>query len=90
MIAAVVRGARRVWLLPVRFYQRVISPLTPPSCRYSPSCSQYAIDAVEGRGIFLGTLLAAWRILRCNPLFAGGHDPVCLPGCGGEREEGVS
>lgn len=76
MIGEVVQRLRRAWLLPVRFYQRVISPLTPPSCRYSPSCSCYAIEAVERRGIIWGTCLAAWRILRCNPLFKGGHDPV--------------
>jgi hypothetical protein len=67
---------KRLWLAPVRWYQRWVSPLTPPSCRYSPSCSQYAIEAVERRGIVRGSLLALWRLLRCNPLLAGGHDPV--------------
>lgn len=67
---------RRLLTAPIRWYQRVISPLTPPSCRYSPSCSQYAIEAVERRGVVRGVLLALWRILRCNPLFPGGHDPV--------------
>ncbi len=79
MTHRVLAAARRLWLLPVRFYQRVISPLTPPSCRYSPSCSCYAIEAVERRGIIAGTFLTAWRILRCNPFFAGGHDPVPVP-----------
>lgn len=67
---------RRLWLTPVRWYQRVLSPLKPPTCRYAPSCSQYAIEAVENRGIIRGTLFAIWRVLRCNPLFSGGHDPA--------------
>lgn len=67
---------KRLWLAPVRWYQRFISPLTPPTCRYVPSCSQYAIEAVEHRGIVRGTLLTLWRLIRCNPLLRGGHDPV--------------
>lgn len=64
-------------LLPVVFYRRVLSPLKrTPSCRFLPTCSEYAIDAVKSRGIVVGTSLAVWRILRCNPLFHGGHDPV--------------
>ena len=64
-------------LLPVRFYRAVISPLKPvPSCRYLPTCSEYAVTAVKQRGIVVGSLLAVWRILRCNPLFRGGFDPV--------------
>lgn len=75
------RALQRMWLAPVRFYRRYLSPLKRrPSCRYLPTCSEYAIEAVESRGVLLGTLKAAWRVLRCNPLFSGGYDPVCPPG----------
>jgi putative membrane protein insertion efficiency factor len=68
-----------VWLvlLPVHVYRAVISPLKrAPSCRFLPTCSEYALDAVKQRGIVMGAALAAWRILRCNPLCHGGFDPV--------------
>ena len=60
----------------IRFYQRRISPLLPPMCRYYPTCSQYAVEAIEIHGAFKGSMLAALRILRCNRLFPGGYDPV--------------
>jgi len=60
----------------IRVYQKVISPALPRSCKYYPSCSQYAIDAVRHYGLARGTVLAAWRLLRCNPLSLGGYDPV--------------
>lgn len=60
----------------LRFYQRSISPYTPPRCRYYPTCSNYAIQAVEERGVCIGGLLALRRFLRCNILFPGGYDPV--------------
>jgi putative membrane protein insertion efficiency factor len=60
----------------LRGYQRFVSPLLPRSCRYSPTCSQYMIDAIRRKGFVLGLLKGAWRILRCNPLFPGGYDPV--------------
>lgn len=60
----------------LRFYQLVISPMTPPSCRYYPSCSSYAITALERFGPIKGTYLAVWRVLRCNPWSAGGVDHV--------------
>ena len=60
----------------IRCYQRKISPLFPPRCRYYPTCSQYAVTAIERFGIIRGGLLAVWRLLRCNPLFPGGLDPV--------------
>lgn len=64
-------------LLPVKFYRRVLSPMKrTPSCRYLPTCSEYALEAVQTRGIVVGTGLSIWRILRCNPLFHAGHDPV--------------
>ena len=60
----------------IRFYQREISPLSPPRCRYIPTCSQYALEAVEKYGAIKGTSLATKRILRCNPFHKGGYDPV--------------
>lgn len=68
-----------VWLvlLPVHVYRVALSPLKRgPSCRFLPTCSEYALDAVKQRGIVVGLALAAWRILRCNPLVRGGFDPV--------------
>jgi len=78
-----------VWLvlLPVHAYRMVVSPLkSRPTCRYLPTCSEYAITAVKQRGIVMGVALAAWRILRCNPLGAGGYDPV-PPRCVGACQE---
>jgi putative membrane protein insertion efficiency factor len=64
-------------LLPVVLYRRWISPLKRgPSCRYLPTCSEYAVEAVKTRGIVVGSWLAVWRVLRCNPLFHAGYDPV--------------
>ena len=60
----------------IRFYQREISPLSPPRCRYIPTCSQYALEAVEKYGAIKGTFLATKRILRCNPFHKGGYEPV--------------
>ncbi|MBE7028413.1 MAG: membrane protein insertion efficiency factor YidD [Ruminococcaceae bacterium] len=60
----------------IRFYRKYISPLKAPSCKFYPTCSQYAIDAIEKKGLFLGLILAVWRILRCNPFSRGGYDPV--------------
>jgi len=68
-----------VWLvlLPVHVYRVALSPLKrAPSCRFLPTCSEYAVTAVEQRGILVGVALAVWRILRCNPLCAAGYDPV--------------
>lgn len=77
-----------VWvvLLPVFIYRRVLSPLKrAPTCRYLPTCSAYAVEAVQTRGIIVGGMLAMWRLLRCNPLFRGGYDPV--PGACAHRNE---
>ena len=60
----------------IRLYQRRISPLLPRRCRYHPTCSAYAVQAIESFGILRGSVLAVWRILRCNPFSHGGHDPV--------------
>ena len=75
------------WLLVrlVDFYRRFISPALPPLCRYQPSCSQYARKALTRHGAIKGSLLASWRILRCNPLGRGGYDPV--PPAGRWRRE---
>lgn len=66
------------WLLmlPIRFYRRFISPLTPPSCRFTPTCSEYAIEAITKHGPFKGTWLAIRRVLRCRPGGGSGFDPV--------------
>ncbi len=63
-----------LWLL--RAYKWAISPMFPPSCRYVPTCSEYAMEAVERYGALRGGLMAAWRLLRCHPLARGGYDPV--------------
>ncbi len=60
----------------IRLYQRWVSPLLPPRCRYHPTCSAYAMQAIQSFGILRGCVLAVWRILRCNPFSHGGHDPV--------------
>ena len=63
-------------LIAIRFYQRWISPLLPPTCRFYPSCSHYAYEAIEKYGLLKGGALAAWRILSCNPYNKGGFDYV--------------
>ena len=63
-------------ILPIRFYQRFISPLTPPSCRFTPTCSQYAVEALRKHGPVKGLYLAIRRILRCHPWGGYGYDPV--------------
>ncbi len=68
--------ARALFLLPVRVYRRLVSPLLPQRCRYYPTCSHYATDAVERYGVMRGSVLAVWRLLRCNPWSAGGIDHV--------------
>lgn len=60
----------------LRGYKHVLSPLLPPACRFIPTCSQYALDAVAKHGVPRGLLLACWRLLRCHPLSKGGYDPV--------------
>ena len=90
---------KRVLIAPIRFYQRWLSPLKRrPSCRYVPTCSQYALEAIESRGVLVGSLKALWRLLRCNPLFRGGYDPVdggekmrhLAPSCGHDHELAAS
>ena len=67
-------------LILVKFYRHCISPLTPASCRFTPTCSAYGLEAYEKRGFFAGTVLTLWRILRCSPLSPAGFDPVPLTG----------
>jgi len=64
---------------PIRFYRRFLSPLKPPMCRFHPTCSAYAIEALETHGLLRGMGYACWRILRCQPFCRGGHDPVPPP-----------
>jgi uncharacterized protein len=71
-----VTALRIVLLAPVRLYQRAISPALPARCKYHPTCSQYAVDAVRRYGVLRGVVLAAWRLLRCNPWSHGGVDYV--------------
>ena len=66
----------KLLILPIRFYQRFISPLTPPACRYTPTCSQYAVEAIRRHGPVRGLWLAIKRISRCHPWVGSGYDPV--------------
>ena len=70
------RVVRLVAIAPIRVYQRVISPAFGERCKYYPSCSEYAVQAISTFGIIRGLILAAWRLLRCNPFSHGGLDPV--------------
>ena len=77
-----------IWL--IRLYQKFISPLKPPSCRFTPTCSAYAIEAFRKRGFFVGLILTVSRILRCNPFSRGGYDPVPERGFRNPRNKEVS
>ena len=70
---------RRAATLPLRVYRRFLSPLKPPMCRFSPTCSAYAIEAIEVHGLVRGSGHAIWRILRCHPLCKGGERSDCNP-----------
>jgi uncharacterized protein len=71
-----VKAAVRVLQAPILVYQRVISPALPRRCKYEPTCSAYALGALQEFGILRGLVLATWRVLRCNPFSHGGYDPV--------------
>ena len=68
--------AREVAIAPIRVYQKLISPAFPRRCKYEPTCSRYAVQAIRRYGILRGSVLAGWRLLRCNPWSHGGFDPV--------------
>ncbi len=65
-----------ILILPIRFYQKFLSPLFPPTCRFYPTCSSYSIECIQVHGPIKGLFLSVKRILKCNPLFKGGYDPV--------------
>jgi putative membrane protein insertion efficiency factor len=67
---------KQLLLKAVHFYRKKISPTKPPCCRFTPTCSQYALTAIERFGAWKGFWMAVWRVLRCNPLCKGGYDPV--------------
>lgn len=71
-----VDAPRDAALLTIRGYQRFVSPVLPPACRFTPSCSVYGYEAIAKYGIIKGGTLAVWRVLRCNPFGRGGYDPV--------------
>jgi len=60
----------------IRVYQIILSPISRPSCRFYPTCSQYAVEAIEKKGIVVGVLKSIWRVIRCNPFGGSGYDPV--------------
>lgn len=67
---------KKLLLALIKFYRSAISPHTAPSCKYTPTCSQYGMEAIERFGALKGSALTIWRILRCNPFSKGGYDPV--------------
>ena len=67
---------KKLFILPIRFYQKYISPIKGPCCRFTPTCSEYAVEAILEWGVIVGLLLALWRVLRCNPFGKCGEDPV--------------
>ncbi len=89
-----IRIGRSLLLFALRCYKNWISPALPAACRYVPTCSEYALEAVEHFGVFRGGLKAAWRLLRCNPFARGGLDPVVKynppADCTGHMHENLS
>ena len=67
---------RLIFVFLIRLYQKFVSPLFPPSCRFYPSCSEYAVQAFKKYGVLKGGAKSVWRILRCNPFNKGGYDPL--------------
>ncbi|MCQ2385705.1 MAG: membrane protein insertion efficiency factor YidD [Clostridia bacterium] len=78
-VSFMLMNARKLSVLPVKVYRTILSPLKPPCCRFTPTCSAYAVEAFQNRGFFVGLFLTVWRLLRCNPFFKGGYDPVPYP-----------
>ena len=81
------RALRALFTLPIVLYRRFLSPLKPPMCRFHPTCSAYAQEAILVHGVLKGTALAVWRILRCQPFAQGGLDPVPPLGAWRPRDE---
>lgn len=81
---------RRLAISLISFYQRAISPLLPPMCRFTPTCSEYAKMAYEKHGIVRGTWLTVNRLSRCTPFHPGGYDPPPGCGCGAMHADGVT
>ena len=82
--------ARTVAQVPIHVYRRVVSPALPARCKYYPSCSAYALQAIGTYGILRGAVLAGWRLLRCNPFSHGGYDPVSAQTLFRERRKPAS
>lgn len=76
VLEAMKRVARSSAIAPILVYRHVVSPAIPRRCKYEPTCSRYAIDAIREYGILKGLVLAGWRLLRCNPWSHGGYDPI--------------
>ena len=76
IIRKIYRGASIPFIWMIRLYKAALSPLLPPSCRFFPTCSEYAVEALKKHGLFFGVYLSVRRILRCNPFCRGGYDPV--------------
>jgi putative membrane protein insertion efficiency factor len=77
---------RRVLLTAIRLYQLTLASVLGGQCRFEPSCSHYASEAIERHGVIHGVRLAVWRILRCHPFARAGYDPVPLAGAGGKKD----
>jgi uncharacterized protein len=75
-LSTLARGLRAVVLAPIVAYQRFVSPALPRRCKYYPTCSAYAVEAIREVGVVRGSILAAWRLVRCNPFSHGGYDPI--------------
>jgi putative membrane protein insertion efficiency factor len=75
-VGIVGRAVRNAAIAPILVYRYVISPAIPRRCKYEPTCSRYAVDAIREYGILKGVVLAGWRLLRCNPWSHGGYDPI--------------
>jgi len=67
---------KKLFISIIKIYQKIISPLFPPSCKYYPSCSEYSVEAINKFGVIKGSVKTVWRILRCNPFSKGGFDPI--------------